>query len=179
MVYGMAQRNNAEIQIESELGKGTTVRVVFPVSTPETIASVRWPPVGTGLSLRILIVDDDPLLIKALRDTLEFDGHVVTAAAGGQEGIDAFETAQGQHDSFDVVITDLGMPYVDGRKVSAAIKAMSPETPIILFTGWGQRLVAECDIPQHVDRVLNKPPKLHDLRAALAELTAIHQEQKL
>jgi hypothetical protein len=51
-------------------------------------------------------------------------------------------------------------------------------TPVILFTGWGQRLVAERDIPPHVDRVLNKPPKLHDLRAALAELTAAQQELK-
>jgi CheY-like chemotaxis protein len=69
---------------------------------------------------------------------------------------------------FDVVITDLGMPYVDGRKVAAAVKAASPATPVILLTGWGERLVAENDIPPHVDRVLNKPPKLLQLRNALA-----------
>jgi CheY-like chemotaxis protein len=68
------------------------------------------------------------------------------------------------------VITDLGMPYVDGRKVSSAIKAASPLTPVILLTGWGQRIVEEGDTPADVDRVLNKPPKLRDLRAALAEL---------
>jgi CheY-like chemotaxis protein len=68
------------------------------------------------------------------------------------------------------VITDLGMPYVDGRKVASAIKTDSPSTPVILLTGWGQRLVAEGDVPPHVDRVLNKPPKLKELRAALAEL---------
>ena len=119
-----------------------------------------------------MIVDDDPLLIKALKDTLENDGHIVTAAVGEQAGIEAFETAHKNHETFSVVVTDLGMPYVDGRKVSAAIKTLSPKTPIILFTGWGQRLVAEQDIPEHVDRVLNKPPKLHELRAALLELTA-------
>jgi hypothetical protein len=48
---------------------------------------------------------------------------------------------------------------------------LSPKTPVILFTGWGQRLVAERDVPEHVDRVLNKPPKLLDLRSALAALT--------
>ena len=69
-----------------------------------------------------------------------------------------------------MVITDLGMPYVDGRKVASAVKASSSSTPVILLTGWGQRLVAEGDIPPHVDRVLNKPPKLRDLRAALLEL---------
>ena len=62
------------------------------------------------------------------------------------------------------------MPYVDGRKVASAIKATSPSKPVIMLTGWGQRLVAEGDIPPHVDRVLNKPPKLRELRSALAEL---------
>jgi CheY-like chemotaxis protein len=59
------------------------------------------------------------------------------------------------------------MPHVDGRKVAAAIKSAA-SIPVILLTGWGQRLVAEGDIPPHVDHVLSKPPKLRDLRAALA-----------
>jgi CheY-like chemotaxis protein len=120
--------------------------------------------------LRILSVDDDPLLIKSLRDALEADGHAVVTANGGQAGIDAFSEAEERDERFAVVITDLGMPYVDGRKVASAIKNDSPSTPVILLTGWGQRLVAEGDIPPHVDRVLNKPPKLKELRAALAEL---------
>ena len=62
------------------------------------------------------------------------------------------------------------MPYVDGRRVAAAVKAASPATPVILLTGWGQRLVAEGDIPPHVDRVLAKPPKLREVREALAHL---------
>ena len=64
------------------------------------------------------------------------------------------------------------MPHVDGRRVAAAIKAASATTPVIMLTGWGQRLVAENDVPPHVNRVLNKPPRLTDLRAALYELTA-------
>jgi CheY-like chemotaxis protein len=62
------------------------------------------------------------------------------------------------------------MPNVDGRKVAAAIKSAAPTTPVILLTGWGQRIKAENDLPEHVDRVLGKPPKLTELRAALAEL---------
>jgi len=69
---------------------------------------------------------------------------------------------------FAAVITDLGMPYVDGRKVAGAVKDTSPSTPVIMLTGWGQRLVAEGDIPLHVDRVLSKPPKLRELRETLA-----------
>jgi DNA-binding response OmpR family regulator len=61
---------------------------------------------------------------------------------------------------------------VDGRKVAASIKALSAKTPVILLTGWGQRLIAANDIPAHVDKVLAKPPRLHELRAALVELTS-------
>ena len=59
-------------------------------------------------------------------------------------------------------------PRLDGRKVASAVKAASPSTPVILLTGWGQRLEAEGDIPAQVDPLLSKPPKLRDLREALA-----------
>jgi CheY-like chemotaxis protein len=117
------------------------------------------------------LVDDDPLLIKSVKEVLEADGHSVVAADGGQSGIDTFKQALQAGKPFALVITDLGMPYVDGRKVAAAVKADSPDTPVILLTGWGRRLIAENEIPAHVDRVLSKPPKLTELRAALAELT--------
>jgi PAS domain S-box-containing protein len=169
MVYGTVQRHGAEIEIESELGKGTTVRLGFsatdPTSVPLNATSVA---ASKPSRLRILAVDDDPMLIQSLRDTLEMDGHVVITANNGQEGIDTFEDAQKSGQKFDLVITDLGMPYVDGRKVAAAVKGLSAATPVILLTGWGQRLVAEGDIPPHVDRVLSKPPKLRELREAMA-----------
>jgi CheY-like chemotaxis protein len=59
------------------------------------------------------------------------------------------------------------MPYVDGEQVARAIKQESPATPVILLTGWGQRLLAEKEIPVNVDRVLSKPASLNDLRQAL------------
>ncbi|HXC60754.1 MAG TPA: PAS domain S-box protein [Steroidobacteraceae bacterium] len=169
MVYGTMKRHGAEIEIDSTPGKGTTMRLSFTAATgPVTTATplVQAAVVPT----RILIIDDDPLVLKSLCDALESDGHQVTTANGGQEGIDAFRAAQAQGRPFPVVITDLGMPYVDGRKVSGAIKAAAPETSIVLLTGWGQRLVAEGDIPPHTDRVLSKPAKLRELREVLASL---------
>jgi PAS domain S-box-containing protein len=172
MVYGVAQRHGATVDIDSAVGRGTTVRLGFPVPAIELPASAAPPPLEAPTSrLRILIVDDDPLMLKSLRDALELDGHSVVAANGGQAGIDAFRAARRPLETFDLVITDLGMPYVDGRKVAGAIKALEEATPVIMLTGWGQRLVAEGEIPAHVDRVLSKPPKLRELRAALAQLT--------
>jgi CheY-like chemotaxis protein len=173
MVYGMIQRHSAELEIDSEPGKGTTVRLNFPAVTSSIVslpkaksaAAVKRP-------LRILLVDDDPLLIKSLQDTLQEDGHLVTATHGGHEGIEAFAAAAKRGECFDIVVTDLGMPHIDGRKVATSVKGVSPTTPVVLLTGWGQRLIATNDAPAHVDKVLAKPPRLHELRAALAELVA-------
>jgi CheY-like chemotaxis protein len=171
MVYGMAQRHRAELDIDSTPGEGTTVRLVFPAALGAEEGTVRQLALGLPVRpMRILIVDDDPIIIESLRETLCGDAHRVTAADGGQAGIDAFEAARVNGEAFELVITDLGMPYVDGRRVAAAIKAASPNTPVVLLTGWGQRLMAENEVPPHVDRVLNKPPRLKELRAALAEL---------
>jgi len=173
MVYGMIQRHSAEIQIESTLGKGTLVRLSFPAEASSMVmAAPIVRPVTLNRRLRILLVDDDPLLIKSLRDTLEQDGHLIEATHGGKAGIEAFAAAHQRHESFDIVITDLGMPHVDGRRVAAEIRAISSTTPVILLTGWGQRMLADNETPAHVSRVLSKPPRLQDLRTALAELAA-------
>jgi signal transduction histidine kinase len=171
MVYGMIQRHSAELDIESAAGAGTTVRVSFPAYTSSAVSTTRVIKLpALGRRLRILLVDDDPMLIKSLQDTLQEDGHQITATHGGEAGINAFAAAQKRGETHDVVITDLGMPYVDGRKVATSIKTLSPKTPVILLTGWGQRLIAANEIPPHVDKLLSKPPRLSELRAALAEL---------
>lgn len=172
MVYGVAQRHGADVELESTPGKGTTVRLNFPV--PAATPNVRKlaEAVAMPSRLRLLVVDDDPLLIKSLRDTLEADGHIVVTANGGQEGIDTFRKSVTDSEPFSLVITDLGMPHVDGRKVASAVKACSPGTPVLMLTGWGQRLAAEGEMPPHVDRVLGKPPKIRELRTALAEMVA-------
>lgn len=168
MVYGIAQRHNAGIEIESTLGKGTTVSMVFRL--PEVVeAAPKQAAASTGPTKKhnLLLVDDDPLVLQSLRTTLEIEGHKVTTANDGQKGIDTFKAEHERGNKFSVVVTDLGMPHVDGRKVAAAIKAISPATPILLLTGWGQGMTQE-ETPQHVDGVLGKPPRLRDLRAALA-----------
>jgi signal transduction histidine kinase/ActR/RegA family two-component response regulator/uncharacterized membrane protein affecting hemolysin expression len=170
-VYGMVQRHSAEIAIQSAVGQGTTVRLIFPAVRDDLGATVQRRTLQIPTRrLRILLVDDDPLVAESLRLTLEADGHVIEYADGGREGIDAFLKARASDKPFDVIVTDLGMPHVDGRKVAEAINAASPDTPIIMLTGWGQRMQSENEVPPHVSRVLSKPPKIQELRAALADL---------
>jgi signal transduction histidine kinase/ActR/RegA family two-component response regulator len=176
MVYGVAQRHNADLEIDSVPGMGTTMRIVFPasaVAAPEPALPKPAPAARTPM--RILVVDDDPLVARVLKDTMQLDGHMVSTADGGQAGIDAFLGSLRAGNPFEVVVTDLGMPYVDGSKVASAVKEASPVTPVILLTGWGQRLQAEGETPPNVDRVLGKPPKLADLREALASFAPVRR----
>jgi PAS domain S-box-containing protein len=175
MVYGVVQRHGADLEIESKPGKGTTVRLSFP-----TFSGTFADPMRSDAAqrvpkrMRILVVDDDPLIIRTLCEALEIDGHEVITANGGQAGIDAFSTAQMRGKPFSVVITDLGMPRIDGRRVASFVKGTSESTPVILLTGWGQRLLAE-GVPPDVDQVLNKPPKLRELREALSLYTSARE----
>jgi CheY-like chemotaxis protein/anti-sigma regulatory factor (Ser/Thr protein kinase) len=170
MVFGMVQRHSCAFEIDSARGEGTTMRLVFAVQTGALDATGHLPALKIPKRLRLLLVDDDPILLKSLRDTLETDGHVIVTASGGEEGIAAFRMSQEKGERFAAVFTDLGMPYVDGRQVAEAVKEVSPTTPVIMLTGWGRRLEAEGDIPPHVDKMLAKPPKLREVREALIVL---------
>lgn len=173
-VYGMTERHGARMAIESAQQQGTSVRMYFPVASLAPDVDEAATALRPASSMKILIVDDDPTLLASLGNILGADGHEVTQADSGQSGIDRFREAEAAGRGYEVVITDLGMPYVDGRKVAETIKQMSPSTPVILLTGWGQRLIPDSDEgPVNVDHVLSKPPKIRELRAALAKCVAV------
>lgn len=90
---------------------------------------------------------------------------------GGEKGIIAFRAVLAEGRPFDAVFTDLGMPHVDGRRVAAAIKEAAPYTPVLLLTGGAERYAVEGDKPLGIDCMLSKPPKVDEIRLALASLT--------
>jgi PAS domain S-box-containing protein len=168
MVYGMVQRHSGDLEIESILGGGTTVRIILNCTVGATDDGLPEPLTAAPiLPLRILVVDDDPTLRQSLRNILESDGHSVRLACGGREGLDEFAAARGGPTPFDVVVTDLGMPHIDGLKVATGVKALESSLPVILLNGWGHPLIDEEGLPPNIDCVLGKPPKVRDLREAL------------
>ena len=94
---------------------------------PETVSRTQRPTVSAR-SLRVLLIDDDPSLVEVMRTSLIDEGHKVSTANGGQSGIDTFQAAHSSGLPFDIVITDLSMPDVDGRQVVANLRAISPGT---------------------------------------------------
>jgi signal transduction histidine kinase/ActR/RegA family two-component response regulator len=175
MVAGTAKRHGARVAIDSAPGKGTSLSLEFSrTELPDAAAPAPKPAAAPG-PMRLLIIDDDPFVLDSMTMVLELDGHTVVKAAGGKDGLNAFRLARDQNQAFTAVITDLGMPDMNGNQVAAAIKSVSPATPVILLTGWGQRLRKESeqatDSDGNVDLVLSKPPQLDDLRAALAQFS--------
>jgi CheY-like chemotaxis protein len=172
IVHGVLERHAAQLTIESAVGHGTTMRLLFPrapsnsTTGPQCAEGEAMPP-----HLRILVIDDDPLVRQALQDALQSEGHAVTVAEGGEAGLEAVRAAQARQEPFAVVMTDLGMPGMDGREVARAVKHAAPETPVVLLTGWGQALQQDGSILPHVDYLLSKPPRRRELQAALVAVT--------
>ena len=120
----------------------------------------------TDAPRRILVIDDHPALARALADILRRDGHQVTVAGGGPDGIAVFTVAHEQEAGYDAVITDFSMDGADGLQVAAAIKALAPETIVALMTAY---VVADSnELPANVDCIVRKPPQLAELRAAVS-----------
>jgi len=174
MVYGMMERHGGQIEIESEQGKGTVIKLIMPIRRLPGADPVAEDTDATPLPLNILCIDDEPLLRELLRELLEREGHTVSVADGGQSGVDEFRAAANRQRPFDVVVTDLGMPYFDGRQVVKTIKQESPETPIIMLTGWGSFMKEDGDMPEEVSGILTKPPRSNELREMLRRV-GIHR----
>ena len=112
--------------------------------------------------------DESPSPVVApLKEIRESDGHEVLATDDPRRGLKVFLADQASR-PLQVVITDLGMPHLDGRAVARAIKRVSANTPVILLTGWGRRLDAEAQPTSDIDHVLGNPPRVRELRAVLA-----------
>jgi CheY-like chemotaxis protein len=76
------------------------------------------------------------------------------------------------NEPYEVVITDLGMPEMDGRHLARVLRAEAPKIPIVMLTGWGAMMKAEGEFIPEVDAVLGKPPRLQELNSLLLQVTA-------
>jgi CheY-like chemotaxis protein len=167
-VYDIVERHGGSVALESEIGKGTTVRLRLHASRFQIIPAsegLAERQVSPDQAARVLLVDDDPRLLSVLSDVLSTEGHAITTAANGEEALAVFDP--GAH---DVVITDLGMPRMNGWEVAQRVKARSPGTAVFILTGWGEGVSAH-ESMQFVDRVIAKPVSAEALLEQLAGLT--------
>ncbi len=170
---GLTPRRDGTIEIDRAPAGDTSVQFTVPVRE-------ITPPAGEGASspakpkrsLYILCIDDDPQVREFMTDCLSHFDHRVIVASGGKHGLELFRTATLEHHPYELVITDLGMPDIDGRQVARTIKAESPNTPIIMMTGWGSIAREEGDTTPGVDIVVGKPPRMAELNDLLLRMAA-------
>jgi DNA-binding response OmpR family regulator len=118
--------------------------------------------------LHLLIVDDEPSFLLPLAEVLEQEGYIVSTAADGREAIDHLKNA-----SFDVILTDLRMPQVDGLEVMAAAKELQPDALIILVTAYGTLQTAVAALRHGAFDYLLKPVPIHEILASIGRAEAV------
>ena len=114
---------------------------------------------------RILVVEDEPAVGKAIKMMLEYDGHKVQTANSGKEALALLE-----QNSFDLVTTDFFMPEMKGDELAAAIKQRLPKQPVLMISGNAVMSKSSGNPLAGVDLVINKPFLLDDLRKAMAKI---------
>jgi two-component system cell cycle response regulator CpdR len=118
---------------------------------------------------RILLVDDEESVRGLLKRGLELDGHVVTTAIDGGDGLDRLHENPG---GFDILITDIRMPVMDGIALALAAKRDEPNLEIVLMTGFAEQRERAKNLEAIVADVLTKPFSLGELRAVVARILA-------
>ncbi|MFH0809636.1 MAG: response regulator [Pseudomonadota bacterium] len=151
--YGIVRRHEGHIEVESKEGVGTKIVVRLPVNEkpPERVEEEEPQPKDYPRA-RILLVDDEEMVLETVSEVLASEGHEVVAAASGIDGLEKFREG-----AFDLVLTDLGMPEMSGWELAAAIKNISPDIPVAMITGWGAEFTREQLRERGVDLVLAKP----------------------
>lgn len=165
MVYGIVERHDGTVSIESTLGRGTTFIFTFPSDTSEVVAA-QPSVLLKSRPLRILVADDQPIQCELISDALQRDWHKVDVASNGREALRLFERRE-----YDLVITDKVMPEMNGDQLAAAVKSREAETRVIMLTGYGVSDDPE-DQSEFVDLTVGKPVSLMELRGAIAKLMA-------
>jgi len=175
VAYGVVKRHGGRIELDSQLGvgDGTCVRVRLPSAPPVELEPERparghaAPAASSNGARRVLLVEDDPDNREAMASLLALGGFEVTAADCGAAGVRAFVDG-----AFDVVLTDLGLPDMDGWQVAGEIKQAAPAMPIALITGWGLSLDRDEIRRRGVDLLVKKPL---DPRAFLGQIENLLQ----
>ena len=171
MIHGFVHQSGGEIGITSEVGHGTTIVLHLPrhlgVVKAETIDLAVQGPVAAGTET-VLVVDDEATVRMLVVEALEELGHRVIEATNGSEGLRALETNQ----AIDLLVTDVGMPGLNGRQLADAARLLRPDLRILFITGYAEHAVFDNGQLEPGMRILTKPFAMDALGGLVTDMIA-------
>jgi CheY-like chemotaxis protein len=173
----VAQRHGGRVEAEGHPGEGARVAFTLrrpsgPVreSAPHDGEASALPPAGGARALRVLLADDEALVLGTLQGMLERLGCEVTVASGGPAALQLLERHAACGPAFDLVISDWLMPHVTGPQLARAARQMFPDARVVLLTGQRPQVDGSYPTPASVDEVLGKPVRSGSLREVLSRV---------
>ncbi len=169
-VYGTVKSHKGSISVYSEIGIGTTFKIYLPSGQNQSPEQGPQPDTaGTHESerVRILLIDDEKIVLNMASTMLRQMGHTVTIARGGADGIDLYKSCS---QSIDLVILDLIMPEINGGEVFAVLKNFDPEVKVLLASGYSLNNTAHKLMEDGVKGFIQKPYRKNELAKKIAEV---------
>ncbi len=167
-VYGIVKQNEGFVNVYSELEKGTTFRIYFPRHARETGRSEAQvaPPTPTGSGETVLIVEDEPSILKLAKRMLERQGYAVLEASTPMRALSLAEAHKGE---IHLLITDVVMPEMNGRDLAVRLQSSFPELKILYMSGYTANVIAHRGVLESGVHFMQKPFSKKELAVKVFE----------
>ncbi len=167
VVHGIVKSSGGEITVSSQPGQGTTFTILLPkVAGEVATASAAPAPLPTGGD-SILFIDDEEMLVNMIREMLKKLGYKIVTQTSSLAALKLF---QAQPEKFDLVITDQTMPHMTGMQLAQELRQLRPDIPVILCTGYSEKVSAENVKAAGINELLMKPIIMRNLAETIRKV---------
>lgn len=167
VVHGIIKAHNGAICVKSRLGRGTTMEIALPLAEKQTSLQPPLNPSVSSGNEHVLLIDDEAQIVNSHKQSLQRLGYTVTAHTNSIEAMQSFLS---QPDQFDAVITDMTMPDMTGDQLARRIKSTHPQIPVIICTGYSEKLTDNTIKSAGIELCLMKPVSRNDFANALRKV---------